>query len=798
MVGQRIAHYEIIEKLGEGGMGVVYKARDHKLERFVALKLLSSRNDPSSEAAYRFEQEAKALSALEHPHIAAIHDRGEFDGKPYLVFEYLPGGSLREKLRRLREAGEKLPLAEVLRYGVEIAAGLAHAHRKGVVHRDVKPENVLLAEDGSAKVSDFGLALWGNAARVTGTGKTLGTAAYTSPEQAHQLPIDHRADMFSFGVLLYELAAGQPPFRGEYAAAVVYDLVNTPTPSLREARPDAPDALDQIIQRATAKEPSDRYRNMGELLQELREAWNDPTPVRTIRAKPRPAERVSEARKAGAAGNRLSKAAIAAGAAVAVLLGLAAVYRSRSSLDAPAVTSESPPHDTVSIAVLPFENLSRNAEEDYLADGITEALITSLAKIPSLRVISRTSVMRYRQGGKSVREIGDELHVTRVVEGSVLHAGDQIRVTAQLVDTATEDHIWAESYERGLVDVLSLQQDIALAIADEVQTQLASRKSLPRAQTAPVNPTAYAAWIRGRILSYQWTPESLAEGIASFERAIELDPNYAAPHAGLAMAYGFQALLNVGPPAELWPRARAAAERALELDPTLSGAYTTLGFVQSSYDWNWSGGEQLYQRAIELNPGSSDAHLGYAMTNLAPVGRLDEALTHMQQAVQLDPLSPVANMSLGHLYLFRGEDDRAVQQYRRAIEVDPTFREGRMALGFFYLRRGQREEAAAVFRELPNTRPDREVLVHLLADQGSEAQAALDRIEQLSRFRYVSAVDLAVLNVLVGRNQHALDWLEQGFRDRATDMMFLKVTPWFEKLRPEPRFQVLLRKMKLA
>jgi serine/threonine protein kinase len=465
MVGQHIAHYEILEKIGEGGMGVLYKARDHKLERFVALKLLPGGSEPSAEAAHRFEQEAEAVSALEHPHIAAMHDRGEFDGKPYVVFEYLPGGSLREKIQRARESGQQIPLDDVLRYGVEIGAGLAHAHRKGVIHRDLKPENVLLTDDGSAKVSDFGLALWGDAARITGAGKTLESAAYASPEHSHQLPIDQRSDIFSFGVLLYELASGEPPFRGEYAAAVVYDVVNTPTPPLRRSRPETPEALDQILQKATAKEPAERYRNMGELLEDLREVWNDPTPVRSTKTTQPAARPGSPQRKPQRGRSSRPRAAVAAAVATVVLLAALAFYRSRQASE-PAPESSAPPADAaVSIAVLPFENLSRNPEEAYLADGITEELITSLAKIPSLRVIARTSVMRYRQGGKTARAIGEELKVTRVVEGSVLHAGGQIRVTAQLIDTATEDHLWAESYQRNLVDVLSLQQDIASAIA---------------------------------------------------------------------------------------------------------------------------------------------------------------------------------------------------------------------------------------------------------------------------------------------------------------------------------------------
>ena len=803
MVGQRISQYEIIEKIGEGGMGVVYKAMDHQRERLVALKLLSARTNPSAEAAHRFEQEARAALTLDHPNIAAVHDRGAHEGKPYLVFEYLPGGSLRGKLRRLSAARERLPLEEALRYGVDIASGLAYAHRKGVVHRDVKPENVLLSEDGSAKVSDFGLALWKDAARITTTGSTLGTAAYTSPEQAQQLAVDHRADIFSFGVVLYELVAGQPPFPGDYAAAVIYEVVNTPTPALRQVRPDAPEALERIVQKATAKEPGARYRNMGELLIELRELWNDPHAVRAETRTRRRGKLPSSPRRKTAAARR--KALMVAAAVLAVLLALAGLYlfggrfgdSTEQAGTEQAGTAPVSPAASVSIAVLPFENLSRDAGQDYLADGITEALITSLAKIPTLRVISRTSVMRYRQGGKTAREIGEELSVTRVVEGSVMHVGNQIRVTAQLIDAGTEDHLWAESYQRDLVDVLSLQQDVALAIAAEVQANLASASAVPPGRAAPVNPAAYAAWIRGRILAYQWTPKGIEDGIASFHRAIELDANYAPGYAGLAMAYGFEALLDLKPPRESWPRARAAAEQALKLDPSLSDAYTVLGFVQAGYDWNWSGAEDLYKRALELNPGSSDAHLGYAMTALAPAGRLDEALVHMQKSVDLDPLSAVVNMSQGHLYLFRREQEQAIRQYRHTIEIDPTFPEARINLGFIYILNGDSKQAAAAFQGLPDTRLDLEVLSHILGGRHGEALGALDRLEELSGVDYVSAVDLAELNMFVGRKQHALDLLERGFRDRATDMMFLKVSPVYDPIRAEPRFQELLRKMHL-
>jgi eukaryotic-like serine/threonine-protein kinase len=624
MIGQTISHYRILERLGEGGMGTVYKAHDEKLDRLVAVKVLSTRTETSPEDLLRFEQEAKAIAALSHPHIATIYDRGHVDGRPFLVLEYISGGTLREKLRSNLEPGGPLAAMDLLRYAVEASEALAHAHRRGVIHRDVKTDNLILTEEGHVKVTDFGLAKWTNSARITSQGSMLGTAAYMSPEQAQGVETDARSDVFSLGVVLFELATSKPPFEGLYPAAVVYDIIHTPTPSVLERRPDLPRPLEKIIHKAMAKSPQERYQSMEDLLADL-EALRDsiisgsgkgPAMLAAPRSSPRRRARL-----------------LASAAVLGTLLVLAAGWRVWKGGPSPfqGTPAASSGVEAISIAVLPLENLSNDPTQEYLADGMTEALITDLAKTGGFRVISRTSVMQYKGSTKSLREIAGELNVNRVVEGSVLQVGDEIRITAQLIDAATDEHLWAQSYQERLTDVLSLQQKVAQSIAAEVSSQLSTRAAISR-PPRPVNPRAYEQYLRGRQLAFQWSPQSIEQGIGHYQEAINIDPNYADAYAGLAMAYGLGALFGDMPAAELWPRARAAAERALEIDDTTGDAHTALGFVMGSYDWNWYGAEKAFRRAIELNPGSSVAHHAYAMICLAPLGRLDEALAEIEKA----------------------------------------------------------------------------------------------------------------------------------------------------------------------
>jgi len=790
LVGSTVSHYEILDVLGEGGMGVVYKALDRNLDRVVALKVLKTGAVESPEELRQFEREAKTISSLNHPHIATIHDRGEVDGKHYLVFEFLSGGTLKAKLAERTAREEPFTIDEVVRYVTEAGQGLAHAHRQGVIHRDIKTENLMLTADGSVKVTDFGLAQWNTVGSTTSGHGASGTAAYMSPEQAQGLAIDERSDIFSFGLVLYELLTGETAFQGLYMAAVVYDIINSPTPSVLDKRPDTPEHLCRVVERATAKSPDDRYRSMDEFFADLTGSGNR-----------------------GAAGGNAEKAQPAAApyrrlrliGGLAAVIVLAAIFlipwpiREARNQVGTAVQSGAP--EPISIAVLPLENLSRDPAKDYLADGLTEALITDLAKRPRFRVISRTSVMRYKGARKALPEIAKELNVERIVEGTILQVGDEVRITAQLINAPKDEHIWAESYRSSMADVLGLQQEMSAAIAGEIDTRLRAQVAPGGGATRHVNPQAYEAYLRGREQSFQWTLASVERGIAEFKRAIEIDPNYGAAHAGLAMAYGFLCMNGGAPPNEAWTLARVSAEKALGIDPTLDSAYTSLGFVQTMYDWNWDSAEKHFQRALSLNPSSVNAMHAYGMTLLAPLGRFDEALEMMRSAQRLDPLSSAVNNSLGDVYYFRREYDKAIRQYEKTLELDPDFGNSYMSLGFTYLAQGKRQVAKEAFEHanaVPNeATPLTMALVGALSEDTTAARTFLSGMDRAVDMQYVFACQVAMLHLALDEREQSLDWLERAYRQRASSVTFLNVNPFFDSIRDEPRFQAVVEKMNL-
>lgn len=790
LVGSTVSHYEILDVLGEGGMGVVYKALDRNLDRVVALKMLKTGAVESPEELRQFEREAKTISSLNHPHIATIHDRGEVDGKHYLVFEFLSGGTIKEKLAERAAREEPFTIDEVVRYFKEAGQGLAHAHRQGVIHRDIKTENLMLTADGSVKVTDFGLAQWSTVGSTTSGHGASGTAAYMSPEQARGLAIDERSDIFSFGLVLYELLTGEPAFQGLYVAAIVYDIINSPTPSVLDKRPDTPAHLCRVIERATAKIPDDRYRSMDDLFADL----TNPSGQGDVGIAK------EEWQPAAAPYRRLRLIG-----GLAAVIGLAAIFLIpwpiREARRPAGTVAQSGVPEPISIAVLPLENLSRDPAKDFLADGLTEALITDLAKRPRFRVISRTSVMRYKGAPKALPEIAKELNVERIVEGTVLQVGDEVRITAQLINASKDEHIWAESYRSSMADVLGLQQKMSEAIAGEIDTRLRA-EVVPGGDAARhVNPQAYEAYLRGREQSFQWTLAGVKKGIAEFKRAIELDPNYGDAHAGLAIAYGFLSMNGGAPPNEAWTLARVSAERALEIDPTLDSAHTSLGFVKTMYDWNWASAEKHFLRALSLNPSSVDAMHAYGMTLLAPLGRLDEALEMMRKAQHLDPLSSAVNNSLGDIYYFRREYDKAIRQYEKTVELDPGFSESYMSLGFTYLAQGKPQEARKAFQRA-NEAPGEEALltralVDVLDNDPTAAHVFLGGIKQAVDMEYAFACRVAMLHVALDEREQALNWLERAYRERASNITFLKVNPFFDSIRDERRFQAIIKKMNL-
>ncbi len=614
--GTILGSYEILAPLGSGGMGDVYRARDRKLGREVAIKVLRPGIASDTTRLKRFEQEARTASALNHPNIVTIYEIGEHDGEHYIAMELVDGDTLRELL-----ASGPVPPRKLLDLGKQIAEGLAKAHAAGIVHRDLKPENLMLSRDGYVKILDFGLAkLWPDPSGIgsematsdrleTEEGVIVGTVAYMSPEQAKGRPVDFRSDQFSLGAILYELATGTRPFeRSSVAETLLAILREEPSP-VASVNPSVPPHLVRILERCLAKDPQDRYDSTRDLAREILASESSPLPL-----------------SAGAADRTPWRMGALLAAAVLAIL-VVGIFLSRNHRGGD--RSEGAPIEPgiQSIAVLPLENLSGDPEQEYFADGMTEALITELSRFSALRVVSRTSVMRYKDTSLSLPEIGRELHVDAVVEGSVLKAEGRVRVTAQLIDARADRHLWAENYDRDLQDILALHSDVAREIARKVQVALtpAEESRLAEAEARPIDPEAYEAYLRGRYYFNRTSEADLEKGVYYFERALAREPRYAAAYSGLADSYNRLGMTLIGrPPGEMRSKAIAAASEALRIDGGLAEAHVSLGWAKF-FDRDWSGAEESFQRAMALNPKYAEAHQLYSLY-LVALGRFDEAI----------------------------------------------------------------------------------------------------------------------------------------------------------------------------
>ena len=610
MIGKSFAHYHILEKIGAGGMGEVYRAHDEQLNRDVALKVLPPRDLADETARVRLLREARAAAGLNHPHICTIHEVGEAGGRAYIAMEYIDGSLLSAMVVQGR-----LPHEQALRYGVQLAEALEHAHARGVVHRDLKSANVIVTPEGRVKVLDFGLAkrlderdveATRSRASLTQPGAVIGTLAYMAPEQLRGEPADARSDIWALGVVLYEMVAGRRPFHGQTGYEVSSAILSrrfAPLPG------DVPAALRAVIEHCLEKDPGRRYPRASEV--------------------------------------RVALEAIQFGGTTDQLLPRRAPRRKRTVRR----------KRMQSLAVLPLTNLSRDPEQEYFADGMTEALIADLAKIRALRVISRTSVMRYKATDKSLPEIAEELNVDAVVEGSVLRAGQQVRITAQLIHAATDTHLWAESYERDLQDVLLLQSEVARTIAREIQVAVTPEEKKRLASARPVNPEAHEAYLKGRFHWYKLTRESLDTAMEYFQLALEKDPQYASAYSGIASAWAARGEIGVLPPQEAFPKAKAAARKALELDDSLPEVHVSLATIEAIYGWDWAIVEREFQRALQLNPNHAEAAFFYA-DFLLYVGRSEEWSSNVERALALDPLNLILQCFYGwHLLYLKRYDD---------------------------------------------------------------------------------------------------------------------------------------------
>jgi serine/threonine-protein kinase len=803
---QMLGKFLVLEKIGEGGMGDVYRAEDTTLEREVALKVLPTEVASDPERLARFEREAKTLAALEHPNIVSIHTLetdvvGESPASThtvhYLTMQLVEGQRLAELIP---EGG--MPFDQIIDLAVPLADALAAAHQKGVVHRDLKPSNVMLTKSGQVMVLDFGLAklrpdgepeetaeLGGET--LTRKGCILGTPPYMSPEQVHGKQLDARSDLFSLGVMLYEMATGEQPFQGDSSPAVISSILRDVPPGVETMRPDLPYPLSRLIARCLEKEPEHRYQSADDLCRELEVLKREPRsmPVEWLRA-----ARVSLYRHST---RRTRAAALGVLFVLTSIVGLY-LYRTWPSRGERKGISDRP---IESLAVLPFDNLMEDPEQDYFVDGMTDALINGLAKIGALKVISRTSAMHYKGTKMALPEIARELGVDVVVEGSVLRAGNEVRITAQLIEASTDRHLWAETYQRELQDVLRLQSELARSIASEIQVQLTPRQQELLALARSVDPEAHDAYLRGRFYGQKESVIGFTQALDYFQQAIEIDPSYAAAHAGLADATAFLAMYSARPPAAM-ERAKQAALTALELDESLAEAHNSLALIKGALERDWLGAEDHHLRAIELSPNSGMAYYRYSMF-LRQLRRYDEAIEMARRAVELDPLSIPLRAQYGAIFYHTQQYDKAVELLEGVLEMDPEFGQARWNLFLSHAANGAYAEAVQVSEGLRRedgslaSEEEREAIERGYATSGWSGylEAIVEAQEERARRRYVSPYIIAVYRALLGQRDEVLLWLEKAEEEGDPVLPWVNSSPVFDHLRSHPRFQALLRRM---
>jgi len=782
VLGQQLGHYRILEKIGAGGMGEVYRAHDEQLDRDVALKVLPAHTLTDETARARLLREARAAAALNHPHICTIHEVGEAGGQAYIAMELVEGKPLSALV-----PGQGLPVETVLRFGSQIADALAHAHERRIVHRDLKSANVVITPEGRAKVLDFGLAkrisgeelaevTTRSQASLTQAGALIGTVPYMAPEQLRGQPADARSDVWALGVVLYEMVAGARPFQGQTSFELSSAILNQVPPPLS---PAVPTQLGAVIERCLAKEPGQRYQQGSE----VRAALEAVQSGAAIPAWPTWKYALSRRRWLALA------AALAAVFTVVAALNFETL-RTRLTGGAPRIRS---------LAVLPLANLSGDPEQDYFADGMTEELITNLAKISALKVISRTSMMQYKGTKKPLPQIAKELNVDAIIEGSVLREGGQVRITAQLIQASTDQHLWAESYQRDLRGVLALQGEIASVIAEKVRAALTPTERTRLASARPVNPEAYDAYLKGMQHWYKLTPQDIDTALEYFELALKKDPNYAPAHSGVALVWIGRQQMGYTAPREAGPKAKAAALKAVELDNTLAEAHFSLANVNLFYEWDWAGAEVEFKRAIELNPNYPDAWALYPHY-LMIMKRPEEAMAQSQRALELDPFNAHFQALHAARLEWAGRYDEAIVQFRKALRMSPGLAWAHWMLSVIFLRKAMYEESLAETKASYYYVGDREVeeaLTQGYAQSGYRGamRRAADILAARSRKTYVIPSDVATLYVGAGEKAQALEWLEKGVEVRDGNMSCVNVDPTYDTLRNTPRFQDLLRRM---
>ncbi len=790
MLGQQLGHYRILEKIGAGGMGEVYRAHDEQLDRDVALKVLPAHTLTDETARARLLREARAAAALNHPHICTIHEVGEAGGQAYIAMELVEGKPLSALV-----PGQGLPVETVLRFGSQIADALAHAHERRIVHRDLKSANVVITPEGRAKVLDFGLAkrLSGeelteattkSVASLTQAGALIGTVPYMAPEQLRGQPADARSDVWALGVVLYEMVAGARPFQGQTSFELSSAILNQVPPPL----PAVPAELKAVIERCLAKEPAQRYQQGSEVRAAL-EAVQSGTALPAW-----PAWRYALSRRRWL----VLTVALAFSVVVAILVALnVGGLRERLGGGAPRIQS---------LAVLPVKNDSGDPGQEFFADGMTDGLIAGLAQIKAIKVISRTSVMQYKDAKKSLRQIANELDVEGIVEASVIRSGGRVRVTAQLIDARRDQNLWANNYERNTTDVLVVQSEVVQAIAGEIKAAVTPQESERLKAARQVDPEVYDTTLKaGAILEYAMREEQFRQAIELFQKAIERDPTYAPAWAGLGEALWTQAAsgLEYVAPAEVRDRAIAAADRALKLDPNLADAHKARAVIAIDGEWDLVKAQQEFEKALELRPGYAAAENLYGQIFTYILPRFDEARRHFDRARELDPLSPWNDHNAVLWWLYQGRFEKALEEGERAVQRNPTLWIVHQQMGGARLMLGQPGQAAAEFEAAirlvrPEPGPFAALgLAYGLAGRRADALKVLAEMEQASKNRYISPYSLALVNSGLGRMDEAFRLLDQALEQRTP---YLIVSPRYDPgsvgFRRDPRWKPFMERVR--
>src|SRR5437588_2172682 len=846
LVNQTISHYKIVSQLGMGGMGEVYLAQDTKLDRKVALKILPAEVAANRDRMERFVREAKAAAALNHPHIAHIYEIGGSGSSPtvregvhFIAMEYIDGGTLREKIHR-----DKTPLPKLLRYLTQVAEGLAKAHSAGIVHRDLKPDNIMITRDDYAKILDFGLAKLVEAQGYPGQkpdregglseaatavmpvqhstpGVVMGTVGYMSPEQAQAKPIDQRSDIFSFGCILYEVATGRKPFTGDSIVDTLHKIIYDPAPAITDFNPSASPESQRAIRKCLAKEPEKRYQTIRDTANDLEELLEEMKGVSDVERSVSPPTSTTTSSApgstddAGRAESTVSVSQQPASSAEYVITGIKqhklAVVIALLMLVVGAVGlglylhARNTEVAIESIAVLPFVNQNRDPDSEYLSDGVTESIINSLTQLPSLKVMARSSVFRYKGKEDDPMAAGKEMGVRAVLTGRIMQRGDSLTISTELLDVRDNKQLWGEQYQRKVSDLLAVERDIAREITGNLRLKLSGPEQSRVVKHYTENPEAYQLYLKGRFYWNRRTEDGARKAIEYFQSAIEKDPTYALAYTGLADCYSVLGTsYNVASlsPSEAIPKAKAAATKALEMDDTLAEAHTSLAYIRLNYDWDWAGAEREFKRAIELDPNYANAQHWYSHYLMA-MSRPEESLAESKRALELDQLDLVMNIHLGWHYIYAHQYDLAIAQFRKTLEMDPNYGLTHWYLGQAYALKGMYAEAEtellkAKYLLQQNVAVEADIgYAYAASGKGGEAKKAIDELKQSSKQRYISSYYLALIYTGLGEKDSAFEWLENAYRERSDLLIYLKVDSRLDSLRSDSRFAKLVRRVRL-